>query len=78
MSPNSLATSIAAKQVTIMGINIVVLAVISVTSTIAVTGARTIAVKSAAMPTTAKPSGSSPSTTVLLRCDSVATESAAE
>jgi hypothetical protein len=42
----------------IMGSNIVTFAVISVTNTIAVSGARTMAVKSAAMPTTAKRRGS--------------------
>ena len=42
-----------------MGSNNVTLAVISVTSTIAVSGARTMAVKIAAIPTKAKPAGSS-------------------
>ena len=43
-----------------MGRSMVVLAVISVISTMPVTGARTTAVKSAAVPTTAKLRGSNP------------------
>jgi ABC-type uncharacterized transport system substrate-binding protein len=49
-------TSMAAKHATSIGSNIVTLAVISVTSTIPVSGARTTPVKKAAIPTTANPS----------------------
>jgi hypothetical protein len=49
-------TSMATKHAPSIGRSIVTLAVISVTSTMPVSGARTTPVKKAAMPTTAKPS----------------------
>jgi hypothetical protein len=53
-------TVIAAKQASTMGRRSVKHPVISVTKMIPVTGARTTAVKNAAMPTTAKAVGRSP------------------
>ena len=49
----------AAKQAPSIGSNSVTLEVISVARTISVSGARTTPVKNAAIPTTAKPTGSS-------------------
>lgn len=57
MSPKSVGTSIAAEQATIIGNSIVTLPVISATSATPVSGARTIPVKSTAIPTTANSTG---------------------
>jgi hypothetical protein len=53
----SVGTSIATQQAPSIGNSIVTLAVISVTSTMPVSGARTTPVKKAAIPTTANASG---------------------
>ena len=56
-SPSSVGTSIAVKQAASIGRSMGKLAVISITRTMPVTGARTTPVKNAAMPTTAKATG---------------------
>ena len=56
-SRSSDGTNMATKHAQIIGNSIETLAVISVTSTMPVTGARTTPVKKAAIPTTANPTG---------------------
>jgi hypothetical protein len=55
--PSSVGTSMATKHAASIGSSSVTLAVISVTSTMPVSGARTTPVKNAAIPTTANPCG---------------------